>query len=805
MKNTTKHQKIKTLVRNGDTARAIEELIEFSIESRLALIISADYKSIHKKELLGIAHRQEIEVKKNRIIYAILKTADLINQNKGEEEIEQNLREEFPNWIGKRIGANNQCNYYGEFLPDKFFGGKTFGREELINDGIKILLNKNSKKVSIKGIGGIGKTKLVTELIKKIESRFQHIIWISYTGDLKNDFINQLQDHLHIPSDKKSTEATFLSILEKLEKLEGENRIIIIDNVKATKNFKDTFPKLSRNWKYLITSRETVPEIIEEINIEQLSIEASKELFYSICTEKIEEELLENLVVRIGNHPLLIELIAKTIKSSTSPTSKIFRKLNKFELPQLNINTPVEKREILHSENSKFKNDDEDLYIEKYIPAIFELSNLNYYERKLLLYLSYFPPINHELEIISVLTSRDRVYSDSNLQKCLNQLSKKGWVTKIEGNNSYYVHPLIQQTSRFLVVNSWKRKFGFFGKLIPSLRKYYITQIEAINIADVFMREIFEGLNYSFFHDRLVLIPYADELSNHLPLRSKKSIDFLSANVWLYLFLGENPKFLRYVFKMLERSLNIEIEYFIENALIYLAIYFYKQQDFENAHKVILPIFKKYDENLGEIDNHKLIVYRTFGEVLLHNKKYEEAHKIFKKLEKLIPMEYKFLKSIEKGQQPNDIYLQHILNITLCEFKLKKVGFGTGSRFRTVFETLERDFWHGDKYARSIFADYREVLAELFWEERDYEKVANLLEIAVSIKSFHVGEDNPELLTVLKRLNEARLNLNQNDEVLTTKIERLEKIKKLKGLEIDYLSVLSDYPKSKGYLSKLLN
>ena len=113
------------------------------------------------------------------------------------------------------------------------------------------------------GIGGIGKTTLSYLLSKKYSSLFNNIAYVVVNGNIKEDFVAQINSTLKfdfaqsVPTDEKYNE--IISFMEKNYKT-GNNLLILDVNEtadeKANKDFAEGLLKFPSNWRVFILSRE---------------------------------------------------------------------------------------------------------------------------------------------------------------------------------------------------------------------------------------------------------------------------------------------------------------------------------------------------------------------------------------------------------------------------------------------------------------------------------------------------------------------------------------------------------------------
>lgn len=179
--------------------------------------------------------------------------------------------------------------------------------------------------VSVKAEGGVGKTAVAIQIANEIKSKltkddlglFQHIAWITSTGNLKKDLTM-----LNIPVGKaaQTLEEKYQLILNYLQ---STPTFLVIDNmdVPLTGEEIDQLNTVAGKTTILITTRADIPNI-KKYSLENLNIDSSLLLFYSFYKEgenlkidqikKREDSIYAiNIIEKIGFNALFVELIGK--------------------------------------------------------------------------------------------------------------------------------------------------------------------------------------------------------------------------------------------------------------------------------------------------------------------------------------------------------------------------------------------------------------------------------------------------------------------------------------------------------------
>ncbi|MEM6802565.1 MAG: AAA family ATPase, partial [Bacteroidota bacterium] len=193
--------------------------------------------------------------------------------------------------------------------------GSIVGREGELQELYKILFEKHITTISIRGFGGIGKTALAKEFIKRHEEKFDHLIWVELKENSLIDAITTnetLCENFHIYEGQQSERWRLL--LKELNKVSSKReKVIIIDDVKPTDI--QYLRELSRtNWKLIITTRKLLPNY-HTLDINQIGEEDAKRLFEFYYKGDFNQEAFDQLIAQIGTHPLTLEILAKILQT----------------------------------------------------------------------------------------------------------------------------------------------------------------------------------------------------------------------------------------------------------------------------------------------------------------------------------------------------------------------------------------------------------------------------------------------------------------------------------------------------------
>ncbi len=197
------------------------------------------------------------------------------------------------------------------------------GREKEIEQLHELLVKE--RKVFLHGIAGIGKSELVKAYTKKYKKSYQNILYIAYSGSLKQDiidldFVDDLQED--------SEEERFRKHNRFLRSLK-EDTLLIIDNFNVTAE-KDTLLPIVMKYRcrVVFTTRSRFDNYICMQLDEITEIETLFQLMscYYSCAEKYRSILLQ-IIETIHSHTLAVELAARLLEKGILEPSDLLLKL----------------------------------------------------------------------------------------------------------------------------------------------------------------------------------------------------------------------------------------------------------------------------------------------------------------------------------------------------------------------------------------------------------------------------------------------------------------------------------------------
>jgi predicted phosphodiesterase len=323
------------------------------------------------------------------------------------------------------------------------------------------ITNKSASLITIRAIGGIGKSCLIRKVVENFrgESRFQDIIWFSFYQARREDesylFLKVLEILKPPGYQPVQQELIDFSELKNLREtlcrcLDQNPVLLVLDGVEVIQHTKDqTSPDYGRievihgevkkllihicNQSCstaLVTSRVTLSDFSGvsgylEVSLELFSEAAGVKFLERMNVKGRKEEIL-NCVRILGGHPLCLKSAGKYLKMMNIPASQIERITGNPELFQY---SPEGQRinKIIHSYRSELSKDQEHF-----------LKMLGLHPRSV--------TEGHFSALIESY-SRNKHKKDWVMENIISPLLKKELIEKLKddnGNISYSAHPLMK-------------------------------------------------------------------------------------------------------------------------------------------------------------------------------------------------------------------------------------------------------------------------------------------------------------------------------------------------------------------------
>lgn len=179
-------------------------------------------------------------------------------------------------------------------------------------------------KLFVSGIAGIGKSELVKQYAKQHKKDYTNILYLAYSGDLKQDIINlDFADDVSTDTEQQR----FQKHNRFLRTLQGDS-LLVIDNFNVAL-WQDEILSvvLKYRCRVLITTRCAVAEypVLQVAELSQLELFQLVSCFYTSATEH--QPLVEQVIALVHGHTFAVELAARLLETGILEPLVLLEKL----------------------------------------------------------------------------------------------------------------------------------------------------------------------------------------------------------------------------------------------------------------------------------------------------------------------------------------------------------------------------------------------------------------------------------------------------------------------------------------------
>ncbi|MGE5340022.1 MAG: tetratricopeptide repeat protein [Candidatus Omnitrophota bacterium] len=339
--------------------------------------------------------------------------------------------------------------------------------------GLEKTLKTSKRVVLVNGLGGIGKTEVCKEFFWEHYEQYRYAAWVDWISSVKESIVNALgkdeSTFIQIKETDKPDDR-FKKIKQRLSQMR-EPFLLVLDNIEDPEDPDlDIFTSLPAAIKVLVNSRSKI-EGYELQDLDFLSPEDCKTLFYEFYKGKGDDVLVEKVLKLCGYHTLTVELLAKTAYHAAMTIGDLYQTLKS---KGFNLNRGEKVSTSWHNEKEKktFFN---------HMVKVFDISNVGEKELSVLVNLSVLPSIYIPILWIAKWLN----LTDNN---DINALINKGWLKK-DDEFRIYIHPVIQEVVKYktkpdvqkcsALIDSLKRLY-FEPRHNPAHKKEYMIYGESV-------------------------------------------------------------------------------------------------------------------------------------------------------------------------------------------------------------------------------------------------------------------------------------------------------------------------------------
>ncbi|MDX9744299.1 MAG: NB-ARC domain-containing protein [Arcobacteraceae bacterium] len=338
-------------------------------------------------------------------------------------------------------------------------------------------LQENKLIYIVNGIGGVGKSELSYEYFHKHKDEYKKIAFIELSSEIS------IEEAFIIKFKEKFQLDTFEAIIRRLQEFPTKN-LFLIDNLENRDDF-EKIKVLNTNFDLLFTTRLKDIDTKHQLNLETLTQEDGRKLFVSIYNT---DESIEDILEYLDNHPLFINLTAKSLQRKYITLDELREEIKNNTLVKIDSKDAKTFQEHLHKRfNTQFEKETNQ-------------------ELKILLQkIAIFPSIEIDFEVFSKLL---------NVKKAeLQKLVDRGWLVQKE--NQYKLHQIIKTFILTEYPLEYEEIIPIFqtvatyidpndSDLEASLLNHYIPIIEAfLNLFegknDLYIAELLDSLSFLYY------------------------------------------------------------------------------------------------------------------------------------------------------------------------------------------------------------------------------------------------------------------------------------------------------------------
>lgn len=391
----------------------------------------------------------------------------------------------------KRDVNNKALLASGSFSPlmrDFIFGTKVprpcrhfCGRDKEIESLHELLCSHG--KVFLQGIAGIGKSELAKAYAKTYDKEYTNILYITYSGDLKNDIANL--DFADDVDDNETIDSRFSRHHRHLRKLRDDS-LLIIDNFN-TISTKDSVLDVIMKYhcRILFTTRSRFDNYTS-MNLEEISdtnaLSNLMSCFYSDA--EINRPILEQIIEAVHNHTLAVEMSARLLETGIMEPLLLLKKL-KEEKASLDATDTIGISKDGKSRTATYYD---------HIHTLFSLYQLSENETDIMRNLTLVPLTGVQNRVFANwLKLRD--------MNTVNALIEKGFIRALE-QRMITLHPMIQEVA----VEETKPSIQNCRTLLNSLQEICLRHGEEIS----YYKQLFQTV------DNIVTLIEKDDTATYL-------------------------------------------------------------------------------------------------------------------------------------------------------------------------------------------------------------------------------------------------------------------------------------------------
>ena len=449
-----------------------------------------------------------------------------------------------------------------QLKPRKHF----FGRDTLLDDLHKTF-EEGERVVFLQGIGGIGKTQIAKNYVKKYGAEYDTIVYATYGGNIRDLILSDAPFTFDPPMNRltkadgsKESDAEFFERkIAALRACATEKTLLILDNFDTI--YDEQFDTLKDiGGRLLVTTRCDYSKNNRVVQIDPIEkIEDLKKVFlknYDGYDVSEDDPALTELIELVNRHTYTIELLAQHMEISGQTAGEMVEALKKEGIRSLNeeVGAVGEKTEIAY----------------KNLLKMFRIFSLTAEERQVLTLLSLMP--------LEGVNERDfRSWAELKSRKVILNLQKRSLI--IENVGGIALHPIVRDVVRCEAPANEENCEVFLARFTETIHEdktWHLSKYEKDRYALIVkeLLTVFHEITAKtqpLYHHSESLLAYSVDPSLALQL-AKKLYDYNSQTFgqesfktahaafkigWIYSFNSYLPNSLSYAQEWLSRSISL--------------------------------------------------------------------------------------------------------------------------------------------------------------------------------------------------------------------------------------------------------
>ncbi len=303
--------------------------------------------------------------------------------------------------------------------------GHFVGRERELT-GIHTALTGAENKMFLVGMGGIGKSEIAKMYLKRHQTDYDVILWVSFAGSLEqtiiNDYAFPIQGLSRMDFPEDDDRAYFQRKLRVLKEISDRRVLLVIDNFDVTED-PDLEDFCAGRYAVLFTTRcHQEGTGLPEVEVTEMTDEAELlALFQAEYTRTLDAAALEQvkgIIRQLNGHTLSIRLVASAMQHRRIQPEKMAGMLKSGAANMAKEN--VKAADMIFGQ----------------LREVFRLSTLSEEEQYLLKNLVLVPLSGIEVETLFDWCGADDF-------DVIDELIKKSWVIHNPATDEVHLHPLV--------------------------------------------------------------------------------------------------------------------------------------------------------------------------------------------------------------------------------------------------------------------------------------------------------------------------------------------------------------------------